>query len=87
MSTEERPTHCYVGYAACGCAKSIGVDMRDKHTAKWVAEMIKNGQYVERYEFDVAHREFRAGQECECKPVIHQERQAKLFPDETEGNN
>ncbi len=85
MGQEERPTHCYVGYAACGCARSIGVDTRDRHTAKWVAETIKGGQYVERYEFDVAHREFRAGQACKCKPIASKERQTKLFSDETGG--
>lgn len=78
---DERPSHCYVGYRPCGCACSIGVDMRNKSTAKWVAEMIATGQYVERYEFDVAHREFRAGQQCTCEVKTPVGRQAKLFGD------
>lgn len=46
--THKDTGYTYIGRMPCGCIVSACVDRGDKHTAKSVAEMIKEGETVER---------------------------------------
>lgn len=48
----QRPTHSYIGRAACGCVVAVVSDTRDnlRGVANAVAEFIRDGLIVERVE-------------------------------------
>src|SRR5690606_23471539 len=52
---DKRPTHGYIGrLRACGCAVAITTDdaNRPSHTARNVAEFIRDGLYIERFSME-----------------------------------
>lgn len=53
MASKDRDTgYSYIGRRPCGCVVSARVDTQDRDTAKSVAEMIRNGETVERVTHD-----------------------------------
>lgn len=67
-------THAYVGRGKCGHVILLQVDMRDRDTAKSVAEVIREGGTVDRVTVDAART--MASQFCTChrkKPAAQTE--------------
>lgn len=48
MKIPPKPTHVYIGRAACGCVRALTNDYGDKETGKDVAEFIASGLTIER---------------------------------------
>lgn len=69
-------THVYIGTMPCGCQVAAAVDCVDspKQTAKWVAEMIRDGYAVTRH----ALTDFRDGT-VTISRCVHEVKQGQLL--------
>lgn len=56
---------CYIGRMPCGCVVAVAIDdpQFKKHTAKSVADFIKEGYSVEHVNWDSVKHEFGS---CKC---------------------
>ena len=65
-----KATHCYVGVACCGCIHSVHVDEGDKHTARFVADELRDGLTIERMTIEAfkASDRFQIPADCPHDP-------------------
>ncbi len=77
MTAKRDYTHAYAGYCpTCDQPRAVTVDMGDKGTAKFVADIIKRGLRVERITIEAV----RSGSFCLCNRKPKRGKQLELSP-------